>query len=226
MSKNPFQTVSTGVFDRSGADEISERAFFGTLAVVLLYGFLMTAWVASQCATTFAQGINWIELVVIGLIMPIIGIFIAVISENPFVSFFGYNLVVVPFGVILAPVLQHYSPNVIQDTFLITGLDVFIMSALGVTFPKFFSNIGGVLFTALGGLVIVRIVQCFVPSFANFTLIDWISAGVFSLYVGFDWWRANDVPKTFDNAIDLALSLYLDIFNLFLSILRILGNKS
>jgi FtsH-binding integral membrane protein len=99
------------------------------------------------------------------------------------------------------------------------------MSMLAIIFPNFFSKIGGALFISLIGLVVVRIAQCFIPVLANLTIIDWISAGIFSLYVGFDWWRANNVPKTFDNAIDIALDLYLDIINLFLSILRILGKK-
>ena len=225
MSKNAFQTISTGVFDRAGRDTISERLFFGTLGAVLVYGFIMTAFIANSTAGMFAHGTNWLTVIMVGLVIPILGIIIAVKSDNPFISFVGYNMVVVPFGVILAPVLQQYSHDVIRNAFTITAIDVITMSLLAVSFPKFFSKIGGALFFALLGLVVVRIVQLFVPALANLTIVDWISAAIFSLYVGFDWWRANTVPKTFDNAVDLSLDLYLDIINLFLSILRILGKK-
>jgi FtsH-binding integral membrane protein len=220
MSRNPFQTVSTGVFDRSGRDKISERAFFATLGAVLCYGFFLTAWIANA---TVAQNFNWLSFIIVGIVIPILGILIAVRSDNPIVSFIGYNMVVIPFGVILSPILHHYSPKVIQDTFLITGIDVVTMSLLATAYPKFFSRLGGALGMALVGLVVVRILQLFIPSLAGFTLIDWISAGIFSLYVGFDWYRATTVSKTYDNAVDIALDLYLDIINLFLSFLRILG---
>jgi len=225
MSKNFFQTVSTGVFDRSGFDTISERVFFGVLGSVLIYGFLVTAFVANSCSGMFVHGINWLTVIFVGLVIPILGIMIAVKSSNPFISFIGYNMVVIPFGVILSPVLQIYSPNVIRDAFCITAIDVMTMSVLAVIFPGFFSKLGGALFIALLGLVVVQIIRCFVPFLANLTIIDWIGAGIFSLYVGFDWWRANNVPKTLDSAVDLALDLYLDIINLFLFILKILGKK-
>jgi len=224
MSKEG-RLVSTGVFDRAGSDQISERVFFGTLATVLIYGFVMTAYIANACSGMFAHGINWLTVIFVGFVIPCIGIFISIASKNLIISFFGYNLVVIPFGVVLAPVLQQYSHDVIRNTFLITTLDVMIMSVLAVTFPKFFSKLGRTLLLALTGLVVVRIVQLFVPNLANLTLIDWISAGIFSLYIGYDWWRANEVPKTFDNAVDIALDLYLDIINLFISLLRIMGKK-
>ena len=44
-------------------------------------------------------------------------------------------------------------------------------------------------------------------------------------YIGFDWSRANSIPKTLDNAVDSAASLYMDIINLFLRILRIMGRR-
>jgi len=48
---------------------------------------------------------------------------------------------------------------------------------------------------------------------------------IFCGYVGVDWGRANQVPKTVDNAVDSAAALYMDIINLFLRILRILGRR-
>jgi len=57
-------------------------------------------------------------------------------------------------------------------------------------------------------------------------IIDYISAGIFSLYIGYDMHRAHSIPKTLDNAIDVSLSLYLDIINLFLNLLSILQSDS
>ena len=56
-------------------------------------------------------------------------------------------------------------------------------------------------------------------------LIDWIVVVIFCGYIGLDWGRANQIPKTMDNAVDSAAALYMDIINLFLRILRILGRR-
>ena len=53
----------------------------------------------------------------------------------------------------------------------------------------------------------------------------WIGAVVFSVYIAYDFHRAQAFPKTLDNAVDSALDIYLDIINLFLKILRILGSR-
>ena len=59
----------------------------------------------------------------------------------------------------------------------------------------------------------------------EFILISWFAAVVFSLYIGYDFLKAQELDYTIDNAIDSAVSIYLDIINLFLRILRILGNS-
>ena len=56
--------------------------------------------------------------------------------------------------------------------------------------------------------------------------ISWIAAIVFSLYIAYDVYESQEYPPTMDNAIDSALDIYLDIANLFLRILQLLGNKS
>ena len=56
-------------------------------------------------------------------------------------------------------------------------------------------------------------------------IIDWIVVVIFCGYVGVDWGRANQIPKTVDNAVDSAAALYMDIINLFLRIVRILGRR-
>ena len=56
-------------------------------------------------------------------------------------------------------------------------------------------------------------------------IMDWIVIILFCGYVGFDWGRANMIPKTVDNAIDSSAALYMDIINIFIRVLSILGEK-
>ena len=57
------------------------------------------------------------------------------------------------------------------------------------------------------------------------TIWDALVALLFCLYIGYDWAKAQDVPRTADNAVDAVLELYLDIINLFIRILEILGKS-
>ncbi|MFA6339025.1 MAG: Bax inhibitor-1 family protein [Candidatus Paceibacterota bacterium] len=218
------KVVSTGVFDRNGNDSISSQSFYATLTLSLLWGLIATAIIAYKAIEVkYMPGIG--AIIVFGLIMPIIGIFIAVKSDNPAISFLGYNLVIVPFGIIIGPSVNHYSPDVIRNAFGVTASITFFMGFMGTCFPNLFKNLGMPLFLALCGLVLVRIAQLFIPAL-DLTIIDYIAAGIFSLYIAFDMYRASEMPKTIDNAIDLSVDLYLDVINLFLNILKIMGSKN
>jgi FtsH-binding integral membrane protein len=156
----------------------------------------------------------------LGLVLPLIGMCIAAASSNPVFSLVGYALICGPFGLILGPIFHQYSPNALLHVAGLTaGITVF-MGICGVLFPQVFSRIGGALLISLIGLVVLRIVALFLPAI-DFSWVDYLGAGIFSLYIGYDMWRASSIPATLDNAIDVAVSLYLDILNLFLTLLSI-----
>jgi FtsH-binding integral membrane protein len=215
--------MNTGVFERSGFDTMSARAFYFALGTSMLWGIGSTALIAGEVAKSgFEPGI--MSILILGLVIPFIGIWLCVSSSNPIVSFVGYNMVCLPFGVILAPIVNHYSPQLIQNACMATCCVTATMMCLCMIYPGFFSQLGGVLFSALIGLLVVRGMQIFMPSLAHMSLFDWIGAGIFSLYIGYDWYRATGVPKTLDNALDISIELYLDIINLFLILLRLMGD--
>ena len=81
----------------------------------------------------------------------------------------------------------------------------------------------GALLGVLGGLVLCEIALLIFRVRQDVT--DWIAAGLFSLYIGYDIYRAQQFPKTVDNAVDSALDIYMDIANLFLRLLSIMGKK-
>jgi len=57
------------------------------------------------------------------------------------------------------------------------------------------------------------------------TWTDWAVSFIFCGYIGYDWGRACRIPKTLDNAVDSAAAIYMDIINLFVRVLRILGRR-
>lgn len=242
---NEFNTLNTGVFDKfTGHDTLSDRAFYLLMGVLVIYGLVLTL-IISGSTSQNEDFMNWLFKLVSGmgstrdignmiasiliflglfLICPVIGSFIAQKSDNALVSFFGYNLIVVPFGLLNSVLFLAYESNSIFSVFFLTLIATVVMCAAGAAFPEFFSKIGGALFIALLGLIVAMIINSmfFGPS-TKAGIIEYLGAGIFCLYIGFDFWRATEIDKTADNAVDVAIQLYLDILNLFLFMMKIFG---
>jgi hypothetical protein len=216
--KNLFNTEA---FTRTGFNSLSERTFFGALTGFVLYGLML-----SYVATFFAPAtLSILGLILLGFVLPIAGCFMAM-SDNFGISFIGYNMITIPFGLILGPVINQYAPDVVQNAVLLTAMITGIMGFAGITYPNFFRSIGSALFVALLGLVVVRIIAIFVPALNSFGIIDYVAAGIFSLYIGYDMFRATEATRSVGSALKIAVSLYLDIINLFVSLLSIFGNDN
>ena len=83
-----------------------------------------------------------------------------------------------------------------------------------------------VLLNTLGSNVL-GLYQLFVQLMKYLSLVEGGlgSAVIFSLYIGYDWLRAQEKVKTLDNALDCALDIYLDIIVVFLKLLKILSRN-
>lgn len=92
--------------------------------------------------------------------------------------------------------------------------------------------IGKALFFGLIGLIVMGLLQLFVPSMRTpqfELLISGAGIIIFALFTAYDLQRIQHAGRAGVNPIILALSLYLDIFNLFLYVLRFMiaisGNR-
>ena len=92
-------------------------------------------------------------------------------------------------------------------------------------FPAFFLSIGRVLAIALIGSLLVEVIGGLVFHLP-LDIMDYVVVVIFAGYVGYDWARAQAYPKTLDNAVDSAADIYVDIVNIFIRILSILGKKN
>lgn len=218
--------LESNVFNRTSeqTDTVGAGTYNLIIGLVLAWGFFVN-W-------QIVLNINPIDLIAIPFWMFIIGYFASCIlgvylfsrSTKPLVSFIGYNFVVVPFGLIINMVVSRYDPSLVLEAIKVTGGVTVIMMTLGVLFPRFFQRISGALTVSLIAVIVVEMVQVYIMGIHH-NWIDWAVAAIFCGYIGYDWGRANQIPKTVDNAIDSAAALYMDIINLFLRILRIMGRK-
>lgn len=214
------------VFDRRTTDDtlIGAGLYNLVIGLTLLWGFAVNYIMVSHIDPQAIASVNpWIFF--IGYFAScFFGIYLFQSSSNPLVSFIGYNFVVVPFGLIINMVVSQYDPELVTEAIRITGLVTIAMMCLGTMFPAFFQKIAGVLTIALLLVIVVELIEIFIFK-THHGILDWIVVLIFCGYIGYDWGRANQIPKTVDNAVDSAAALYMDIINLFLRILRILGRK-
>lgn len=202
-------------------DTISARAYNGIIGATILYGFVVNALMVLFTAPLVAK-IHPLAFLIGYIVSGIAGVIIAFKSSKPGISFLGYNLIVVPIGVLLTLVLPDYNADMILLAAILTAVVTVIMILLSMSFPNFFSRLGRTLFLSL---VICLIVELFAAMWGyRGDLFSLLFVGIFSLYIGYDWYRAQAYSKTVDNAIDSAIDLYLDIINIFLDILDLLDN--
>ncbi len=218
--------MQTNVFERtqSTATEINASLYNAIIGVTLLIGFGINYFMVKYIPVEAIMSINMWVLIIGYFACCFAGVALFSKSDSPPVSFLGYLLVVSPFGLIINLVVSRYSPGVVMDAIQSTAIITCIMMILGTMYPAFFRSIARGLFVALICTIIAEVVMVFVFG-THHTIIDWIVVLIFCGYIGYDWGRANSIPKTVDNAIDSAAALYMDIINLFLRLVRILGRR-
>lgn len=218
--------IANDVFNRTSADGeiISDGSYNLVMGLALCWGFLVNWWMVKSIPAASIAAIPPLVFFFGYFAVCLAGVYLFNTSKKPVVSFIGYNLVVIPFGLVINVVVARYDPSLVLEAMRVTGTVTAVMMLLGSLFPAFFRKIHGALTVALLGVIIVELVDIFVFK-KQHGIIDWIVVLIFCGYVGYDWGRANNIPKTLDNAVDSAAALYMDIINLFLRILRILGRR-
>ena len=204
---------------------ISDRAYNGIMLGVLIWGLLINVLLCYTVRDVYDY-IHPVLFLVLYIALAFGGIMLAAKSDKPLLSFLGYNMVVVPFGLVISTMVEAYGgvgSEIVTYAFLYTLVVTLGMTGAALAFPKFFSKIGGALAGVLIGMILCELLLLIFR--VDQTVSDWIVAGLFSLYIGYDVYRSQQFAKTVDNAVDCALDIYLDIANLFIRILSILAKR-
>ncbi|MEE2751177.1 MAG: Bax inhibitor-1 family protein [Myxococcota bacterium] len=214
------------VWNRRAAtgDIVDARTYNLTIGAVLLWGFFLNYWMVQLVPVEVVQGIPPLLFLIGYVVCVIAGTSVYQGSDDPVVSFLGYNLLVVPLGLILVGMLPMYPSAVIAEAFLATGAITTLMMFLAAGNPKFFLSIGRGLMVALICAVVVEF-GFFIFTGRSPSILNWAMIAIFSGYIGYDWARAQSLPKTLDNAVDCAAALYVDIVILFMRLLRAFSRR-
>ena len=193
----------------------------------------LVAWQASN-STVFIEYIMTHQMVFFGLI---IAQFAAVIALAGWVNKMSFQMAVLVFlgyaaltGLTLSTIFLVYTAASIAKVFVVSSLMFGTMSLYGYTTKKDLSGWGSFLFMSLIGIILASVVNFFLHS----PMIEWMVsvAGViiFAGLAAYDHQKLKAValmdPEGKSNLpIRGALTLYLDFINLFLMLLRLMGNR-
>lgn len=136
-------------------------------------------------------------------------------------------------GVTLSTVFIIYTSASIASTFFVTAGTFAIMSIYGYYTKKDLTSWGNLLFMALIGVIIASVVNFFMQSEMLYWLITYAGVFVFVGLTAYDTQKIKRMSTTSEigseqeskGAIIGALTLYLDFINLFLLLLRVMGDR-
>jgi FtsH-binding integral membrane protein len=217
--------------------EVEERSFISKVYRWMGLGLILTALTAyfvvnSSFVYTLAEN----SILFYGLIIAELGLVIylstriqKMSAETATAAFIVYSVLN---GVTLSLILLIYTGASVASTFLTTALTFGAMSAYGYFTKRELTSMRSYLMMGLVGLIIASVINMF---WANSTMYWIISYAGVLLFVGLTAYDTQKIKKigavvegvqtTQKMAIMGALTLYLDFINLFLFMLRILGNR-
>ena len=132
-------------------------------------------------------------------------------------------------GVMIAPALYYYErtqPGIVSQAAMLTFVTFGALSLYAIFSRRDFSAWGGFFMVGVIVLLVTSLLNWF---FKNETASLWLAAGTIFVFGGllvFDTWRivrSNQYGP--DDYVPAAVSIYVDLLNIFLAILRLLGGR-
>lgn len=230
--------MSESYTTRLSADEASVQAkvksYLSKVYTWMAVSMLLTAATAVYAANDIelmAWSISHIWLLIIGTLVIVFvmslgrGFFSATTLGALFLVFSALE------GMSLAPILAVYDIHSIGLTFACTGGMFGGMAFYGATTKRNLGGMGSFLLMALLGLIIAGVANAFWGNGTADLVISGFGVLVFSIFTAYDMQKLIREGLYVEGevrgkaAVLGALGLYLDFLNLFLYLLRFLGNR-
>ncbi len=173
------------------------------------------------------------RLVFYGLVFGELGLVVAISGAINRLSASAASLLFILYaalnGVTMSAIFAAYTAESIASTFVITAATFGTMSAYGYLTKRDLTGLGSFLFMGLVGIVIASLVNIFTRSSAVSWVVSAVGVIVFTGLAAYDTWKIKAMARAGIEgrkpAILGALTLYLDFINMFLMLLRLLGNR-
>ncbi len=195
----------------------------------------MAFWVASSETMTnliFGNQILFFGLIIaeLGLVFYLAGWIEKMTASQAtgvFILYSGLN------GVTMSFIFLVYTSSSITSAFLVTAGTFGAMSLYGYTTKKDLTSWGSFLFMGLIGIILASVVNIFLQSSAMYWIITYAGVLIFVGLTAYDTQKIKEMnilgnegtDEDHKEAISGALTLYLDFINLFLMMLRLMGDR-
>ena len=226
------------IYSDSRSIEIS-NSFFQKVYLWMTAGLGTTALAAFfMLASPAAQQLVFgNRMLFLGLIFAELGLVIAVSAAINRISATTATLLFLAYsalnGVTFAAVFLLYTQSSIVSAFLVTAGTFAAMSMYGYATKRDLTGFGSFLFMGLIGLVIASLVNMFLHNEMIYWITSYLGVFIFVGLTAYDTQKIKqigqagfaDAQSRQKAAILGALRLYLDFINLFLMLLRIMGDR-
>ena len=219
-------------------EQIEERTFIGKVYRWMGIGLFLTAITAYFVASSESM-VNMLasnSILFFGLLIAEFGLVIylsariqKMSAETATAAFVIYSVLN---GITLSLLLLVYTGASVASTFFTTALTFSAMSAYGYFTKRDLTTMGSYLQMGLIGLIIASVINIFWANGTMYWIISYVGVLLFVGLTAYDTQKikkmgafVDGVQNTHKIAILGALTLYLDFINLFIMLLRILGDR-
>lgn len=237
---NQYGNYNNGSIIENTGSRTGVQMFMNQVYAWMSAGLILTALVAWYASTNVAV-LNFIytnQIVFYGLLIAQLGLVIVISGLVNKLSGFAatslFMLYSMLTGLTFSSIFYIYTTASIVSTFCITAGMFAALSIYGYSTKRDLGQIGRFLFMGLIGIVLASLVNIFLKSNSVSWAITYIGVFVFAGLTAVDTQKlkaigeqipGNDSELLRKYSITGALTLYLDFINLFLMLLRILGDR-
>lgn len=232
-----FSRSNDSIVQRTGS---GLQTFMAQVYGWMTVGLLLTAFVALYVASSeallsmiFSSKIVFFGLIIaqLGVVFVLSGMVHKMSGAMATSLFMLYSVLT---GVTISSVLLLYTASSIASTFFICAAMFGALSIYGYTTKRSLTGMGSFLFMGLIGIIIASIVNIFMQSSMMSMVISYAGVLIFAGLTAYDTQKLKDMGNEINQedkenmrrySIMGALTLYLDFINLFLMLLRILGDR-
>jgi FtsH-binding integral membrane protein len=210
-------------------------AFLTQAFVWMFAGLLVTAGVAavvqsSEQLVAFAAG-NFLILLIaqLGIVLGISAAINRISAVAALGLFFVYAATL---GITIGLIVTAYPTASVVTAFLSASAMFGAAALYGATTKRSLAGLGGILFMGLIGIIVASVLNIFLASSTITWAISIVGVVIFTALTAYDVQRiqAGDLAARTGSmekaAVIGALHLYLDFINLFLFMLRLVGNRN
>ena len=233
MLNNRFPGATPSQLGVRPSAELAQRllthAFGWMFAGLLLTAGVATLVQTSPSLTSFAtRYILFLFLGQLAVVWIISGAIQRLSATAALGLFFVYAATL---GLTVGVIVQSYTTGSVTTAFLSAAAMFGAAAVYGATTKRSLASLGGILFMGIIGLIVASLLNLFLQSSQISWIISLVGVALFTALTAYDVQRiqTGDVAAATGSlekgAVIGALRLYLDFINLFLFMLRLMGNR-